>query len=140
MGDKITPEQRSAVMRRIRSKDTAPELAVRRLLHRMGYRFRLHAGDLKGKPDVVFRRRRAVIFVHGCYWHGHDCRVAGKPAQSNTGYWGPKIQRTRERDESTRAALEAAGWRVLIIRECEGADLEATALRLREFLGPPKES
>ena len=127
------------MMRAIRSKDTKPELVVRRLLHGMGYRFRLHARDLKGKPDVVFRKRRAVVFIHGCYWHGHDCRVAGKPAQSNTAYWGPKIQRTRERDEATRTALEADGWRVLVVRECEAADLEAAAARLREFLGPPRQ-
>ena len=127
-------------MRAIRSKDTKPERAVRRILHMMGYRFRLHAKDLRGKPDVVFRKRRAVIFVHGCYWHGHDCRIAGKPPQSNTGYWGPKIQRTRKRDEATRTALEADGWRVLVIRECEAANLEATAAQLREFLGPPRES
>ena len=127
-------------MRAIRSKDTKPERTVRRILHMMGYRFRLHAKDLRGKPDVVFRKRRAVIFVHGCYWHGHDCRIAGKPAQSNTGYWGPKIRRTRERDEATRTALEADGWRVLIVRECDAANLEATAAQLQEFLGPPRVS
>jgi DNA mismatch endonuclease (patch repair protein) len=136
--DTLTPEQRSERMGRVRNKDTKPELKVRRLLHRMGYRFRLHAKDLKGKPDVVFRKRRAVVFVHGCYWHGHDCRVAGKPAQSNTAYWRPKIQRTRDRDEATRATLEAQGWRVLVIRECEATDLEATGARLLEFLGPPR--
>lgn len=138
MADRITAEQRSAVMRAIRSQNTKPELAVRRLLHRMGYRFRLHARDLKGKPDVVFRKRRAVVFVHGCFWHGLDCRLGSKPVRSNTAYWGPKIQRNRERDETTCAALEAGGWRVLIIRECEVTNLPATAARLRAFLGPPR--
>ncbi len=125
------------MMRRIRSKDTKPEHSVRRLLHKMGYRFRLHVKDLVGKPDIVLRPRRAVIFVNGCYWHGHDCKIAGKPAQSNVDYWGPKIQRTRERDEATRATLCAGGWRVLVIRECEALDGAATAERLRDFLGPP---
>lgn len=104
----------------------------------MGYRFQLHATDLKGKPDVVFRKRQALIFIHGCYWHGHDCRIAGKPAQSNVGYWAPKIARTRARDEATRAELEASGWRVLVIRECEALDDTGTARRLRKFLGEPR--
>jgi DNA mismatch endonuclease, patch repair protein len=137
MADKITAEQRSAVMSRIRSKDTKPELAVRRLLHRLGYRFRLHASDLKGKPDLVFRSRRAVVFVHGCYWHGHPCRVAGKPAQSNVHYWAPKISRTRERDSATRTSLEADGWRVFVAWECETMDEPAITERLTAFLGPP---
>lgn len=136
MADRITPEQRSSVMRRIRGKDTRPELIVRRLLNACGYRFRLHAKHLKGKPDIVFTRRRAAIFVHGCYWHGHDCRVAGKPAQSNTSYWGPKIARTKLRDEATRQMLEDDGWRILVVRECELGDEEALRERLTAFLGP----
>lgn len=137
MADKITAEQRSAVMSRIRSKNTKPELAVRRLLHRLGYRFRLHASDLKGKPDIVLRPRRALVFVHGCYWHGHACRVAGKPAQSNVDYWGPKISRTRERDAANRACLEAEGWRVFVAWECETIDEATLEGRLIAFLGPP---
>jgi len=121
-------------MRSIKSKDTKPELLVRRLLHAMGFRYRLHARDLPGSPDIVFRKKRAVIFVHGCYWHGHACKVAGKPAQSNVSYWGPKIERTRARDIRTRAALEADGWRVCVIRECELSDPNLVRCRLDSFL------
>lgn len=137
MADRITPEQRSQVMSRIRSRDTKPEMAVRRLLHRLGYRYRLHARDLPGSPDVVFRSRKAAVQVHGCYWHGHACKVAGKPPQTNTGYWGPKITRNRERDARNLALLEAEGWRVLVIWECETADAAGLEQRLAHFLGPP---
>lgn len=124
------------MMSRIRSKDTTPELVVRRLLHRLGYRYRLHSAKLKGKPDLVFRSREAVVFVHGCYWHGHTCRVAGKPAQSNVHYWGPKIAKTRARDAATRAALEADGWRVLVVWECETLEEPTLVRGLTDFLGP----
>jgi DNA mismatch endonuclease, patch repair protein len=139
VADRVTPEQRSAVMRRIRSKDSKAELALRRALHRLGYRFRLHASDLKGKPDVIFRPRQAAIFMHGCYWHGHGCRVAGAPPKSNVHYWGPKIERNVARDGTTRAALEELGWRVLVVWECEvsAPDLDD---RLSEFLGPRRMS
>ena len=108
-----------ARMSRVRKVDTKPELAVRQLAHRMGYRFRLHRRDLPGTPDLVFPGRRKVIFVHGCFWHRHDCTLAGKVPQKRAEYWGPKLARNVERDEATRAALEALGWKVLTVWECE---------------------
>jgi DNA mismatch endonuclease (patch repair protein) len=137
MVDRITQAQRSAVMSRIRSKNTSPELRVRRLLHGLGYRFRLHARDLPGTPDLVFRRRKAAIQVHGCYWHGHTCRIAGKPAQSNTEYWGPKIARTQARDSRNAKLLMAMGWRLLTLWECETLIGDPVVERLTTFLGPP---
>jgi DNA mismatch endonuclease (patch repair protein) len=133
--DRLSVEARSAHMRKIRSKDTRPEFIVRRLLHRLGYRYRLHRGDLPGKPDLVFGSRRKVIQVHGCFWHQHDgCRHSHIP-KSRLDYWVPKLARTVERDRSSLGALEAAGWCVMIVWECEvrdGAKLEKTLTR---FLG-----
>jgi len=117
MADTVTPETRSRMMAAIRSKDTSPELAIRRGLHALGYRYSLHSSRFPGKPDMVLPKHRAVVFVHGCYWHGHGCRD-GRPASSNTGYWGPKITKNRERDARNLAAVEAAGWRHLTIWEC----------------------
>ena len=134
MADKISPERRSENMRRIRSRDMKPEMAVRRLAHGMGYRYRLHRRDLPGKPDLVFGPRRAVIFVHGCFWHQHDCRHAHSP-KSNSGYWGGKLRRNVERDAEVRARLESDGWRVLVIWECETRDAEALRATLADFLG-----
>lgn len=108
-------------MQAIKAKDTRPELAVRRYLHARGYRFRLHRRDLPGNPDIVLPRYRTVIFVHGCFWHQHPsltCRNAQVP-RSNIGYWQPKLARTVARDRAAFEALEAAGWRVLTIWECE---------------------
>lgn len=116
--DKLTPEQRSALMRRIRSKDTKPELAVRKLLHGLGYRFRLHRRDLPGRPDIVLPRHKKIILVHGCFWHGHACRLANEP-KSNQGYWSAKIERNRSRDARSREALESLGWKTLELWECE---------------------
>jgi DNA mismatch endonuclease, patch repair protein len=126
---------RSALMARIRGKDTAPERHVRSLLHRLGYRFRLHARELPGKPDIVFRPRRAAIFVHGCFWHGHDCPRGARKPKTNTAYWEPKIARNRARDAEKLKALEAAGFRALTLWECELKDDAALAARLRAFLG-----
>ena len=123
-------------MRAIRSKDMKPEMRVRRLAHGMGYRFRLHRKDLPGKPDLVFPSRRAVIFVHGCFWHQHpapSCKEARLP-KSNLDYWKPKLERNQTRDAAHSAALEAGGWRVLVIWECETADAETTGRRIRDFL------
>lgn len=103
----------------IRSRDTRPELAVRSLLHRMGFRFRLHRKDLPGKPDIVLPRYRVALFVHGCFWHQHSgCPLASNPS-SNTVYWTPKLLRNLERDAENRAALEALGWRTGVVWECE---------------------
>src|SRR5450631_804879 len=112
MTDKLTPERRSENMRRIKSKGMKPEMAVRRLVHRLGYRYRLHRKDLPGKPDLVFGPKRKVLFVHGCFWHGHElegCADARRP-KSNTGYWNPKLKSNKMRDASNVASLKAAGW------------------------------
>jgi len=134
MADRISTQQRSANMRRIKGRDTTPEMLVRRLAHAMGYRYRLHRKDLPGKPDLVFGPRRKVIFVHGCFWHQHgDCR-AGRVPGSNTDYWVPKLRRNVERDASARAELEARGWDVLTIWDCETHDGSALRMRLSDFL------
>lgn len=126
---------RSENMRRIRSKGMLPELAVRSLVHRMGFRFRLHRKDLPGKPDLVFVSRRKVIFVHGCFWHSHEgCKTAHVP-KSNLGYWRPKLERNRTRDARNVAALKASGWRTLVIWECETHSERTLQKRIRAFLG-----
>ncbi|MEO6256474.1 MAG: very short patch repair endonuclease [Sphingomicrobium sp.] len=126
-----TSAVRSANMRAIRSKDTKPELQVRRLAHAMGLRFRLHRSDLPGKPDLIFPRHRLVLFVHGCFWHGHGCKRGGRGPKSNTDYWGPKIERTRARDASAQQDLETLGWRVAVVWECELTDSEWIRSRIR---------
>lgn len=131
--DTLTPEQRSERMSRIRCKDSKAELLVRRLTHGMGYRYRLHARDLPGKPDLVFRSRRKVIFVHGCFWHGHDCKL-GRMPKSRLEFWGNKIASNRERDSRVLAELAAQGWRALVIWECQIGDGESLATRVKEFL------
>ena len=124
---------RSANMRAIRSKGMKPELAVRSLVHRLGYRFRLHRKDLPGKPDLVFGPRRKVIFVHGCFWHCHNCKLAHDP-KSNRGYWGPKLERNRTRDQNNIDALKAAGWECLVVWECETWDEVALHNTVSMFL------
>lgn len=120
-------------MRAIRANDTGPELTVRSVLHRMGYRFRLGRRDLPGKPDIVLPGRRAVIFVHGCFWHWHTCK-AGHIPKSRLEYWVPKLKATQDRDRRNISELEAAGWRVLTVWECELTDLDLLAQNLRIFL------
>ena len=127
-------------MRAVRSKDTAPEMLVRRLAHALGYRFRLHRKDLPGHPDLAFPGRKAVVFVHGCWWHGHDCRRGARAAKTNADYWSAKIARNVERDRTAQHALAAAGWRVLVIWECDTKDRDALAGRLRGFLDHPGSS
>jgi DNA mismatch endonuclease (patch repair protein) len=136
MIDKLSPERRSENMRRIKSTGMKPEMVVRRLVHRLGYRYRLHRKDLPGKPDLVFGPKRKVIFVHGCFWHGHEregCRDARRP-KTNTDYWNPKLTRNKERDAERIAALQADGWGVLVVWECETNDVKAVRARLRRFL------
>ena len=126
-------EARSRIMRAVKSRDTKPELALRSMAHRMGYRFRLHRKDLPGKPDMVFALRRKVIFVHGCYWHGHGCKKAHTP-KSNLDYWTPKLARNRARDQKTLETLTAAGWGALVIWECETGDEGKVGKRIKAFL------
>jgi DNA mismatch endonuclease (patch repair protein) len=130
--DVFSPAQRSEIMRRIRSKDTKPELAVRSLVFSMGFRYRLHSSKLKGHPDLVFSRLRKLIFVHGCFWHGHRC-PAGELPSSNEGYWKTKISRNISRDRRTRRLLQREGWGVLVVWECEASTAKARD-RIREFL------
>jgi DNA mismatch endonuclease (patch repair protein) len=137
MVDRLTPDRRSHLMRQVRSKDTTPELIVRRLLHAEGYRFRLYRRDLPGKPDLVFPSRRKAIFVHGCFWHGHGCKI-GRLPKSRLDFWGPKIARNRERDAQNVAALRALGWQVLAVWQCETKDSRALLQQLGDFLGPPR--
>lgn len=135
MADRLSPERRSANMARIRSKNTKPELAVRRAAHALGFRFRLHREDLPGKPDLVFPGRRAIIFVHGCFWHRHaGCQDCSAP-KSRREYWEPKFAATVARDAGSRTALESTGWRVLTIWDCETVDAVALKRRLWDFLG-----
>jgi DNA mismatch endonuclease (patch repair protein) len=119
MADTLTPAERSERMSRIRSSDTSPELAIRRELHKRGLRYTLGNKDLPGKPDVVFRRKRIAVFVHGCFWHRHEnCKVANMP-KSNTVFWRKKFDRNVARDQKARAQLEELGWRVEVVWECE---------------------
>lgn len=137
MTDTRTPAQRRAIMQAVRGKDTGPEYAVRRLLHRLGYRYRLHARALPGRPDLVFPGRRKAVFVHGCFWHSHGCAI-GRPPKSRLDYWLPKLNRNRERDAANRAQLEALGWSVLTVWQCETRKTDALEAGLLAFLGGPK--
>lgn len=126
---------RSENMRRIRSRDTAPELLVRRVLRQLGHvGYRLHRSDLPGRPDIAFIGRRKAIFVHGCFWHGHDCAEGARTPKSNADYWLPKIQRNRLRDDESVRALESGGWSVLVLWECRLGDEEALIRTLDEFV------
>lgn len=134
MKDRLSTEERSAHMRRIRKVDTGPELIVRRLAHKLGYRFRLHRRDLPGTPDIVFPRLRKVILVHGCFWHQHPgCRLARQP-KSRHDYWIPKLRRNQERDMQAAKALRNLGWDCLVIWECETATESALGQRIASFL------
>ena len=117
--DVFSPEKRSAVMRRVKGKDTSPELAVRRILRAAGIGYRLGGAGLPGRPDVVMKGRRVALFVHGCFWHGHDCARGSRQPKTNADYWIAKIDRNRARDAASVQALEAAHWRVVTVWECE---------------------
>lgn len=133
MVDTRSPEQRRHIMQSVRPKDTGPEIALRKLLHAMGYRFRLYRKDLPGTPDIVFPGRKKIIFVHGCYWHGHGCNK-GKLPKSKLDYWMPKIARNRERDEERVMQLQQLGWEVLTVWQCELKNTEDLKDRLVAFL------
>ena len=121
-------------MRSIKSRDTGPEVRVRRLVHALGFRYRLYLRELPGKPDLVFRPKRRVIFVHGCFWHGHHCSRGSRLPQTNAVYWRAKIERNRERDAAVIDSLERDGWSALILWECELKDLPGLTDRICRFL------
>jgi DNA mismatch endonuclease (patch repair protein) len=118
MTDTLTPKKRSWNMSRIKGRDTAAELAVRKMLHAAGYRFRLHKKDLPGRPDIVLPKHKAVIFVHGCFWHSHGCKDSGIP-KTNTGFWAKKLEDNVRRDIKNQTLLKQQGWYVQVIWECE---------------------
>jgi DNA mismatch endonuclease (patch repair protein) len=135
MTDVHTPEQRSFNMSSIRGRDTGPEMRVRRLLHQAGFRYRLHRKDLPGKPDLVFPRARTVVFVHGCFWHMHRCKL-GKPVPAtNHDFWAQKRRSNVDRDKRNRALLKKAGWHVVEIWECQTRDDAALHAKLVELTG-----
>lgn len=138
MPDNRSRASRSALMSRIRGKDTAPELIVRRLLHSLGYRFRLYRRDLPGVPDIVFPSRKKIVFVNGCFWHAHGCRI-GRPPKSRLEFWGPKLERNRTRDRRNCASLRKQGWTVLTVWQCQTRSVMKLQDRLVSFLGPPGE-
>lgn len=134
--DTLTREQRSERMSRIKGRNTSPEAAVRRLLTSLGYRYRLHVRVLPGHPDLVFSRRRKVIFVHGCFWHRHGhprCRLARLP-KSRLEFWLPKLESNRHRDKRNLARLRNEGWRTLVVWECQLRNMDSVTRRLRRFL------
>lgn len=133
----MSPEKRSANMSKIRSKDTKPEMHLRRLLHGEGYRYRLHERKLPGRPDLVFPGRMKVIFVHGCFWHGHDCPVGARLPKSNIDYWTEKRASNQQRDAAQPAKLAEMGWETLIVWECEIRSNSAILEAVEDFLGPP---
>ncbi len=137
MVDSLTREQRHRVMSRIRSKDTKPEMLVRRFLFAEGYRYRLHAKDLPGTPDVVFRGRRRAVFVNGCFWHSHSCPNGVHQPATNADFWEAKRSRTVERDARALVALSALGWESITVWECQLRNPESVAAALHDFLGPP---
>ena len=139
MADVFTKEKRREIMASVKSRDTKPEKIVRSLVHRMGFRFSLHRKDLPGKPDIVLPRHKKVIFVHGCYWHGHaNCRKATIPA-SNTAFWAEKIAKNKLRDAKAKRQLRRTDWRVLIVWECEIVRSEKLLRKLNKFLEPENE-
>jgi DNA mismatch endonuclease, patch repair protein len=135
MVDRLSVERRSRLMSRVRGKDTTPELVVRRAAHSLGLRFRLHRKDLPGTPDLVFPGRKAVVFVHGCFWHRHEgCKKATAP-KSRQDFWQAKFERNVARDREALAALERRGWRTLVIWQCETNDSSSVKAELTRFFG-----
>ncbi|MBC9868722.1 MAG: DNA mismatch endonuclease Vsr [Opitutae bacterium] len=135
MADKVPPAVRSRIMSRVKSKGMKPEMRVRRILHGLGYRYRLHRSDLPGRPDIVFPSRRKIVFVNGCFWHSHSgCQRVRIPA-TNRGYWIEKLNRNSARDERNLASLKGMGWKVMTVWECELRDIATITEQLCEFLG-----
>lgn len=131
--DTRTKEQRTKIMQAVRSQNTGPEMLVRKLVYGMGYRYRLYRKELPGKPDLVFGRRKKVIFVHGCFWHGHGCRI-GKAPKSSLNFWLPKLRRNQERDKSNEEKLGTLGWIAMVIWQCEIMDLNGVKDKISSFL------
>lgn len=134
--DNLTSKARSENMRRIRSKGMKPEIAIRKIVYQLGYRYRLHAPELPGKPDLVFRKSKKLIFVNGCFWHAHDgrhCKIARTP-KSNIRYWKAKLSRNRERDRKNLLALKKLGWKVLVIWECQIKKPDSLVKRIADFM------
>lgn len=136
MIDHVSSSQRSKIMRMVGQKDTGPERLVRSLLHRLGYRFRLHRKDLPGTPDIVLPRRKVAIFVHGCFWHGHGCQWGNLP-KSKLEYWRPKISGNKARDLKKADLLRDEGWCVITVWQCDLKDTARLADFLKNMLGPP---
>src|SRR5215212_4950388 len=134
MADNLTEKQRIASMSAVRDRDTTPEMRVRQVAHSLGYRYSLHRRNLPGKPDLVFVSRRKIVFVHGCFWHAHECPRGRRSPASNTKYWHIKRQRNKERDNEQQTSLRASDWNVLVIWECWTRDLTALRKRLKDFL------
>ncbi|QYK47331.1 MAG: DNA mismatch endonuclease Vsr [Phycisphaeraceae bacterium] len=134
MPDVLSPEQRSRNMRAIKASNTAPELTVRRVLHALGYRFRLHRRDLPGCPDIVLPRRRVAVFVHGCFWHRHQCRYGRVEPTTRPEFWRAKFATNVQRDKRSIRALRRMGWRVLVVWECQTGDIDRLEKRLQKFL------
>lgn len=132
--DSISPDKRSWVMSRVRNKDTGPEKKARSLLHRMGYRFRLHKRDLPGNPDIVLPKYNAVIFVHGCFWHRHDCKCGNRMPKSRVKFWNDKLEGNRKSDKLIQEALKERGWKVFVVWECMLKDEAALRAELTKFL------
>lgn len=132
--DSLSPAERSDIMARVRSKNSRPELLVRKLVFALGYRYRLHAKDLPGHPDIVFRKRRKVIFVHGCFWHRHAACALARLPKSRLDFWVPKLEGNKQRDRRNQRALNKEGWKVLTIWECQLKKLERLESTLRRFL------
>lgn len=132
--DTLKPEERSRRMALVRNKDTKPEIAVRRLVHRLGYRYRLHRRDLPGCPDLVFPSRRAVIFINGCFWHRHKCYNGQRLPKSRTDWWREKLETNKKRDIANQRKLRRLGWRVLVIWECQTKKPDRLILRLTNYL------
>jgi DNA mismatch endonuclease (patch repair protein) len=133
---KESAEERSRIMRAVKDRNTGPELTVRRLAHAMGFRFRLYRKDLPGKPDLAFPRLRKAVFVHGCFWHGHDCARGARIPANNRIYWVGKIARNKSRDEAALKSLKMLGWKALVIWECELRNSAQLRTRLERFLKP----
>jgi DNA mismatch endonuclease (patch repair protein) len=134
MADVFTPQKRSAIMSRIKGKNTRPEIAVRKIVHSLGYRFRLHNRLLPGQPDIVLAKHRKVIFVHGCFWHGHARCIRSSLPVTNVQFWREKIAGNQQRDQQVLQALNRCGWRTLVVWQCQIRDAVKLRLRLERFL------